>query len=47
MENDEELDLPEDHVIFVGPCTCDHEPDEHGWMNCDAEGCICEAHWEE
>lgn len=44
---DEEWDCPEDHVTFAGPCTCEHEPEQHGWTGCDAEGCECEAHWEE
>jgi len=32
---------------FVGPCTCDHEPEDHGWGKCDVEGCDCEAGWED
>lgn len=40
-------DLPEDHVGFVGPCTCAHTEEEHGWGSCDVEGCTCEAGWEE
>lgn len=39
-------DIPEDHVSFVD-CTCDHDPDEHGWGSCDVEGCPCEGGWEE
>ncbi len=30
-----------------GKCTCEHEPEEHGWINCDVEGCDCDANWEE
>jgi hypothetical protein len=27
-------------------CTCDCDPEEHGWMRC--EGCdTCKGHWEE
>lgn len=32
---------------FTGECTCEHLPDEHGWIGCNAEGCTCEACWEE
>jgi len=35
-------------------CTCDHEPEEHGWGEksdcgggCEVEGCDCEGGWEE
>lgn len=37
----------EETAYFVGPCTCDHTPEEHGWGSCDFEGCLCEAGWEE
>jgi hypothetical protein len=40
-------DRPEETASFVGPCTCDHEPDEHGWGSCDVDDCDCEAGWEE
>jgi len=43
-EEDEEFEYPE--PFFFG-CTCDHEPDEHGWGECDVEGCDCEGGWEE
>jgi hypothetical protein len=46
MEFDEET-LPEDNGIFVGPCTCEHFPSEHGYMTCLIVNCDCEAHWEE
>jgi hypothetical protein len=39
--------LPEDVAAFIGPCTCDHEPEQHGWGSCDQDGCTCEAGWEE
>lgn len=32
---------------FVGPCTCEHDEDAHGWGSCDVQGCDCEAGWEE
>jgi hypothetical protein len=37
---------------FDGPCTCDHEIDEHGWGNCgvileDETECTCEGGWTE
>ena len=28
-------------------CTCNHEPDDHGWVRCQVAGCDCEAMWEE
>ena len=40
-------------TYFIGRCTCEHEPEEHGWGSCDrgpgspTEGCDCEAGWEE
>lgn len=46
-DDDEDWDGPEDHATFIGPCTCQHRPEEHGWYSCDAEDCDCEAHWEE
>lgn len=33
--------------VFVGPCTCEHKAEEHGWQKCDADSCDCQAHWEE
>lgn len=32
---------------FAGPCTCDHDEEQHGWGSCDVDGCSCEAGWEE
>lgn len=46
-EDEEEESIPEDHVSFVGSCTCTHEKEQHGWGSCDVEGCECEAGWEE
>lgn len=39
--------LPEYEASFRGPCTCDHEPEDHSWGQCGVEGCACEAGWEE
>lgn len=39
--------LVEDAVSFVGPCTCEHTPEQHSWGCCAVEGCECEAGWEE
>ena len=39
-------DIPEDHVSVVD-CSCEHDPDEHGWGHCDADDCPCEGGWEE
>ena len=36
----------EDQTYFTG-CTCDHEPEQHGWGSCDVEDCPCEGGWEE
>lgn len=32
---------------YFADCTCEHDPDEHGWGHCDADGCPCEGGWEE
>jgi len=37
----------EDSPVIFGDCTCDHEPEEHGWQSCDVEGCECEGSWSE
>lgn len=37
----------EEHAYFAGPCTCEHEPEEHTWGSCDVDNCDCEAGWEE
>lgn len=48
MCEDDDWDCPEDHAYFnSADCTCDHEPEEHGWGECNVEGCDCEAGWEE
>lgn len=44
-DHSEEL-LPED-LVHIEDCTCDHDPDEHGWGECDVEECPCEGGWTE
>jgi len=44
-EDREEL-IPEDQIYFTD-CTCDHDPDDHGWGECEVEGCFCEGGWTE
>lgn len=45
---DDELGEPEEaQVSFVGPCSCEHDADEHGWSGCNIEDCLCDASWEE
>lgn len=44
---DEEADVNDYEPMFVGPCTCNHEPDEHGWLACNVAHCVCDARWEE
>lgn len=39
-------------IEFVGECTCEHDPDDHGWGRCDVileDGtrCPCQAGWVE
>jgi hypothetical protein len=43
-EADEEY---HEYPIYFLDCTCEHEPNEHGWMHCNVEGCECEGHYEE
>jgi hypothetical protein len=46
-ETDDDNDvLPED-LAHMEDCTCDHEPEQHGWGNCEVEGCNCEGGWTE
>lgn len=42
----EESDYESSAHFEESSCTCDHADDEHGWMECNVEGCPCEAHWE-
>lgn len=32
---------------FFVDCTCDHDADDHGWMSCNVQNCLCKGHWEE
>lgn len=45
-DDDEPAFEMEEQTYFVD-CTCEHEPEEHGWGRCDVEGCECEGGWEE
>jgi len=36
-----------DQMQYFCECTCEHDPDEHGWGSCDVEECDCEGGWEE
>ncbi len=45
------MDEPDDETVeyepvFVG-CTCDHDPEDHGWGECLEDDCPCEGGWEE
>ena len=44
-DNEPETEYEED-TYFVG-CTCEHDPEQHGWSECDIEGCPCEGGWVE
>ncbi len=44
-DENEEYDCPEDHA-YLTDCTCEHEPEQHGWGECEVEGCDCDGHWE-
>ncbi len=46
MNDDDEYVCWKEPVFFVG-CTCDHDPNEHSWGECDVEGCGCEGGWQE
>lgn len=55
----EDDDYIEINPIFEGTCTCEHEPEQHGWGSCDVVfqpggtagqmllECQCEAGWVE
>jgi len=47
MSDEECDDCFEYQAYFTDECTCEHDPDQHGWQGCDVEGCDCDAHWEE
>lgn len=38
--------LPEDQT-HIEDCTCEHEPEEHGWGTCDVPRCDCTGGWTE
>ena len=45
-------DYEDRSVFFIGPCTCEHEEQDHSWGSCDEPDengveCKCEAGWEE
>lgn len=42
MDSDSEYE-----TYFEGPCTCDHDRDQHDWFGCTVEGCDCKAYWTE
>ncbi len=41
-----EEEYEDEQIGFFG-CSCDHDPDDHGWQGCNIEGCDCEGCWEE
>jgi hypothetical protein len=43
---EDDPDYYEEQTYFVG-CTCEHDPEQHGWGSCDVEDCACEGGWEE
>lgn len=34
-------------AAFIGPCTCEHDEEQHNWGSCGVDDCPCEAGWEE
>jgi hypothetical protein len=50
-DDEEDEEYPEYQASFVGPCTCDHEQEDHTWGSCSVEEngveCPCEAGWQE
>jgi len=47
MEDDEQAEELTEEQSYFCDCTCDHDPDQHGWGQCNVEGCECEGGWEE
>jgi len=41
---DDDYAYEEYQTTFEGPCTCEHDADEHGWGSCK-DDCDCEAGW--
>ena len=48
-EDDDGYDLYETDNAYFGfaDCNCAHTPEQHGWQECDVDGCGCCAYWEE
>jgi len=46
MDDDDGEEWGEEQAYFID-CTCNHEPNEHGWGSCDIECCPCEGGREE
>lgn len=55
MSDDDDIEYG---AYFEGSCTCEHEPEDHGWGECGVESecscgdgnvdmCMCEAGWVE
>lgn len=44
MTEDTEDIIFEDQVYFKD-CDCHHYPEEHGWEQCNVEGCYCRGGW--
>lgn len=45
--NDNEDNEDYDYPTYFLNCTCHHTEEEHGWGECNVEGCECEGGWEE
>lgn len=44
--DEDDYDYVEYEPEFMG-CTCDHSPQDHGWIECNIDGCDCEGCWVE
>lgn len=47
QEDIDQEDIDQEQRIYFAGCTCEHDKDEHGWGECDVEGCGCQGGWEE
>ena len=48
MNNTDMFDYQFDEPVTIfTECTCSHEPEDHGWSNCEVTDCQCEGHYEE
>ena len=36
-----------EELAYVVGCSCDHDPNDHSWSECEIDECTCEGHWEE